>query len=230
MSRPLAWNGTTWTDPSFHIGGGQYRKYIPPVWDDPVCNAQFASSAEGFSGTWEGSEGGYIHTQNSPGFLTGMGLGVGDSTELYRTKNLEPAVGHYVQMRRLVRFRTLVSAPGGTGFSGEIMTDEFSIGGAKWQQPDDNRYIEFGPAGWDSGWYWEHINSSSPIAIPYYGWASDYLFINYSVYTGPLGGEFVGWMAWAAVELWDLNTGQLLMDLGDPGWQPRVYRSNGQWV
>lgn len=228
MSRPLAWNGTAWVDPSFHIGGGQYRKYIPPVWDDVVCNAEFASGPEGFFGNWSGNEGGFIYQDGGPGFLTGMGLGLQEN-DLYRIETLEPFVGHYVQLRRLVRFQTLVSAPGGVGFSGEIMSDTFQVAGARWDQPDDNRYIEFGPAGWDSGWYWEHINSSTPIAIPYYGWGSAYFSCDQSVYTGPLGGEFVARMLWAKVELWNLNTGQLLMDLGDPGWQPRIYRSNGQW-
>lgn len=225
MTVPKVWNGTAWVDAQFHVGSNVWKKYNAGAFT-PVMDVGFESGAEGYVTNtdgpqygWSSAETGYMYSTNPLGFITSMNVTLPTGNTQYVT-DLSLAQGHQVKCKSRVRFKHLA----GAAFSAEVMSFDFQVCGASFS--NSNEFINFPGVGWDSGWYWDERISTSTIDTAMYYSKPEF---NLNVYTGPLSGDFQGWMGVSDVQFWDVQTGQLLMDRTTAPWIPKVYNGSA-WV
>ena len=230
MSRPYAWNGTTWKDARFLVGG-QWLSYIPPVFDVPQ-DFLFTSGAEGFTttGEWAGgwNPGGWMQCGCATTFLTGY---AGVRVNHDQWANYGSAFGHALELRARARVRpgtdthpveafwdANIQYPypdGGISYSGQNSGDEISI-------PADSVWRDY----------------SQPIGTmpdPQYLAPADALtdvFAALTIRSSRLGGTAaIGhYLDVDRFTLWDVTAGTALMALSDPGWEPKVLTVSDGWV
>lgn len=211
MSRPLAWNGSGWVDSAFHIGSGQYKQYIPPVYDQQACSSEFTTGLDGF--TYQGTTGGTI-THDPAGYATVWGPGGYLQDFGYRcdraNSNLDKYAGRSVRLD--VRYRFPDGVPG----------NQMSLMGWVWEfdrYPPTTLEIQDEYLQADGQWH----NLSSPAqTLRHYTGGTGKISTRLLIY----GGGTIQVDYTRAV---DVATGEILMALGNPGWEPKVYRTDGTW-
>ena len=212
MSRPLVWNGTSWRDPSFHVGGGSYKTYIPPAYDQMAGSSDFTTGLDGFvknsgtsgaSVTWDPA--GYAVVAGPGGFLQDYGM-------RYDRPDSELSQYSGRPVRLDVRYR--LGDGDGNNLMGWVWEYQVDYQYTTVEMPDETYLIN------DGNWH----ELSSPVVT----------FKTYS--PGSLGPISTRMLLYGGgrcevdyQRLVDVSTGQVVLALGDPGWAPKVRRSDGTW-
>jgi hypothetical protein len=221
VSRPKAWNGTQWVDPSFWTGS-QWKTYIPAEYNIP-CQWTFDTAPDKNDGWYyDEYDGDAIWRDNGGGgLLSGANVGRYNGTS---TIDIEAAVGHTIQLEALTYWDN-------TGGSSDGLNTYYLNGGISdcgsfdytWEQARDTSV--------DSGWL--HIVSPvTRVVQPYtYGQVNRTWSVEANQNTADFSGPpyLTGRMGASWFRFWDLTTGQVLMAKGNPGWEPKVKRSDGTW-
>ena len=209
MSRPRAWNGTGWVDPAFHVGGGVYKSYIAPTYEPlAIADQHFTTDVQGWTARQNGStpvvQDGSLYLRAAPDSV--FDWSAWDSL----TQDSGSVRGNAAECYVTANVRAVnhgIAAPVDVEFRcwyvtgvSVAMSLDFTVG-----------------PGQDTGYI---VRTSQVRTVET---------------NNNLRWDVVG-RFYPDVEIWidyariiEVSTGRVLESLGDPGWEPKVYRGNGVW-
>jgi len=219
MSDPKIWNGTSWVRPRFW-DGTSWREYQPAVYDQPLSWGMdsVADCPPGYYGEWH--PGGYIWRSNvgGGGLLSGVNVGASTQYASDARVDLAAAVGHTIRAEASyswVPHHASSAADNTFRFSASLSGTSLSTFEAAYDLAIPRTMtVQTGtsvlqPPSWGGefrDWSFEVNQNTADFSEPYT--------------TGEIRCDWF--------RFWDLTTGQPLMSLGDPGWQPLVW-TGSQW-
>ena len=207
MSRPLAWNGTGWVDPAFHVGGGVYKSYIAPVYDQPIDN-EFTSGVEGWE-KWEGP----------PDWLPSGQIAVRVQNQPW-AHYTEGAWGVLPDQNRKIGFSVSYRL---LHFSGTTEHLDYTFGNFGFGGHEEG--FRTGPVGRDWSVYTTQAFANLPATNP--------VSFRLEWFIGVQSANFIFDDMDIQLEIdWVrpvYEDGSPVRVLGTPGWEPKVYRGNGEW-